>query len=125
MLRFHTLLKVDLVGDTLVVRPCASGIGFRYKDLQTELNRIMRMIDLPDPNEVVTNLVVDLGELTYYGNEFLQSIISMMNRMGQRGGRAVWCNGSEQMLAFLTERGVCELWPYFPSRDEAMSAVVA
>jgi hypothetical protein len=125
MLRFHTLLKVDLIGDTLVVRPCAGGIGFRYKDLQTELNRIMRMIDLPEPNEAVAHLVIDLGELTYYGSEFLQSIISMMNRMGQRGGRAVWCNGSEQMLAFLAERGVGDLWPYFATRDEAMSAVVA
>lgn len=125
MLGFHTLLKVELAGDTLVVSPCAAGIGFRYGDLQAELNRILRAIDFPEPKEVCTNLVVDLGEWTYCGNEFLQSVISIMNRMAQRGGRAVWCNGSDELLAFLGERGVAELWPYFPTRDEAMSAVVA
>ena len=65
MYPFHTLLKLEVDGDTLIVRPCAEGIGFRYADLQAELNRTLRLFDDPESGASVQNVVIDLTELNY------------------------------------------------------------
>lgn len=124
MYPFHTLLKAELIGDTLVVLPCADGIGFRYADLQTELNRILRHIDQPEVGDGLY-LVVDFGELHYRGTEFLGAVVTLLNHATRRGGRVAWCNASAEMQVFLEDRGVWSLWPYFASRDEALSSRVA
>jgi anti-anti-sigma regulatory factor len=123
MYPFHTLLKLHVDGDTLIVRPCAEGIGFRYADLQSELNRTLRLFDDPQASVNVTNVVIDLCELKYYGTEFLGAVIALLNRVAQRGGRAVWCNASGHLQEVLEEMGVYELWPYYPSCDQALTIV--
>lgn len=123
MYPFHSLLKLEVDGDTLIVRPQASGIGFRYSDLQAELNRTLRLFDDPEAGVSVTNLIIDLGELNYYGTEFLGAVIALLNRVAQRGGRAVWCNGSDHLQGVLAEMGVYALWPHYATRDQAMGVV--
>ena len=59
MFSFHTLLLTEAVGETLIVAPRADGIGFRYTDLQAELNRILRVYDSPQTEAPIRNLVVD------------------------------------------------------------------
>lgn len=124
MYPFHTLLKAESISDTLVVSPCADGIGFRYADLQTELNRILRHVDQFAVSDGL-NLVVDFGELHYRGTEFLGAVVALMNHATRRGGRVAWCNVSAEMQVFLEDRGLWSIWPYFGSRDEALASRVA
>ncbi len=117
---FHSLLKAEQVGSAFVVTPQADGIGFRYADLQTELNRLLLAMNGP-----MSGLVVDLGSLNYFGTEFLGAILSLMNHVGRRGRVALWCNASEGLIQFFHDRGVSSLFPYFYTRDDALQWLLA
>jgi anti-anti-sigma regulatory factor len=105
------------------VRPCADGIGFRYAQLQSELNPTLRLFDDPEPGSEVHNVVIDLCDLNYYGTEFLGTVIALLNRVAQNGGRAVWCNASGHLQEVLEQMGVYSLWPHYSTYDQALTVV--
>jgi anti-anti-sigma factor len=113
------VFDTESAGDTLIVIPHGDGLGFRYADVQIEANQIRRTLSEPG----VRNLVIDLGELEYFGSEVIGVFITMAREATNRGGKAAMCNASQKMQQVLENMKLFRLWPHCDSRDAALETV--
>lgn len=113
------IFSIEQSGNTLIVTPQGEGSAFRYQDLQMEANTIRGMLMRPG----LTNLVVDLSGMEYFGSEFIGAIVSMLRETRSRGGKACFCSATPQMLQVLQNMSLFKLWPHCENRDEAISQV--
>lgn len=121
MVRHLKLFDVQQTGATVVVCPKGQGSGFRYQDLHVESN-VVRNHLLKTPK---CNLIVDLGEMDYCGSEFIGSLVSMLRETRNRGGLALFCSANPHIHKVLDNMSLFKLWPYHPTRDDAMQAITA
>lgn len=84
-----------------------------------EANSIRQLMMKPDNK----NMVLDLSELTYFGSEFIGSLVSMMRETRARRGQARFCCANEQMYQVLQNMSLFKLWPHFDSLDEALTSI--
>lgn len=119
MVKHHRILRVEQDDDILVLVPVARDAGFRYADLQGELNAARRAFDLSDAQRVVA----DLGELDYIGSEMIGAVVMLLRQVTDRGGRAAMCGASERLQEALAQMNLARVWPYYPTRAEALAAL--
>ena len=112
----HNVFRVETEGDTLIVVPQGDASGFRYNDVHIETNASLRLLD----NPALKNLVVDLGSVQVLGSIIITSIIKLARKAQNVGGGAAFCNASQPMLEVLETMNFGRLWPYFPTREEAI-----
>jgi anti-anti-sigma factor len=115
------IFQLDQVGDTLVVTPHGEGSAFRYQDLHLEANTIRGLIT----RNQIRNLLIDLGQMSYFGSEFIGSLVSMLREMRTRRGQAAFCGASPDMAQVLESMGLFRLWTNYPTREEAIQAFQA
>lgn len=119
MMQHLKIFKVELLDNTLVVMPHGDGSSFRYNELHIESNAVRARLAKTD----VRNLVIDLSDMEYFGSEFIGSLISMMRETKSRGGKSCFCSATPQMLQILKNMSLFKLWPYFDTRDEAITSL--
>jgi anti-anti-sigma factor len=115
-------LKIFLVeqeGPTVILTPQGDPGGFRYRDLQAETNSLRTHMAKPEN----LNLVVDLGNCSYFGSEFIGALVSMMREVRGRKGQCALCGATPQMRIVLQNMSLFRLWPYFESRQDALTAI--
>jgi anti-anti-sigma regulatory factor len=117
----HSIFRVDHRGDTLIITPRGDAAGFGGAEFYREQAAVQQI--LKDPG--VKNLVVDLGEATYYGS----TVIGAINRFGievrSAGGRIALCRVSDDTRYILRTMKLDELWEHFPSRGQALAVMVS
>lgn len=86
-----------------------------------EANAIRQLMMKPENKHMVMNL----GDLTYFGSEFIGALVSMMRETRARGGKAFFCSANEQMHQVLQNMSLFKLWPHKASLQEAVSALEA
>ncbi len=118
-MRHLKIFNVEKQDDTLIVTPMGEGSAFRYQDLHLEANVIRQQMMKPENK----NLVMNLAQLTYFGSEFIGSLVSMMRETRARGGQARFCNANEQMHGVLQNMSLFKLWPHFDSLEGALADV--
>jgi len=121
MTEFHKVFKIERDGSTLILIPQDNQSGFRRADLQTESNSVRRIVD----EAGTVDLVVDLGQLDFFGSELIGAIIRIARHVCDCGGRAAMCNASEKMRDVLETMNLSKLWPYFATREEALKSFQA
>ncbi|WP_437204667.1 STAS domain-containing protein [Planctomicrobium sp. SH664] len=114
------IFTIERLENTLVVCPHGEGSAFRYQDLHLEANTIRGHMMKPG----IKNLVVDLGDLDYFGSEFIGALVSMLRETRSRGGKACFCRAKPQMLQVLQNMSLFKLWPHYETRDEALAGVM-
>lgn len=115
-LKIFKLAKSD---DIVIVTPQGEGSAFRYQDLHLEANTVRQLMMKPEHN----NLILDLSELTYFGSEFIGSLVSMMRETRARRGQARFCSANEQMHQVLQNMSLFKLWPHFATKEEAIADI--
>ena len=115
------IFQVDQDGVIAVLTPVGDATAFRYQDLHLEANTIRGLIG----RGKIQHLVIDLSQLNYFGSEFIGSLVSMARETRTRRGSACMCAASEQMVEVLQNMSLAKLWPYFPTREEALDHVRA
>jgi anti-anti-sigma factor len=118
-------VRVDPAGQSLVVTPLftfatfaegdkttPSGSAGEWQELQTQLE---------DPS--IRNVLVDLGEIPYFGSTVLEWMVQMWRRMKAREGRLAVCNCSPIGREVLMAARFDKLWSIFPTRDEALASL--
>jgi anti-anti-sigma factor len=113
------IFRVDQEGPTVVLTPEGDASGFRYRDLHAEANSLRAHLTKPGND----NLIVDLQKMQYFGSEFIGAIVSMLREVKARKGRAAFCAATPQMLDVLQNMSLFKLWPYYPTREEALAGV--
>lgn len=101
----------------VVVVPAFDGRAFRYQDLQLEANTVRAYMQKPGQQ----HLVIDLGQMDYFGSEFLNAVVLMLRETKARGGKGCFCSAGPDTLAVLTSAGLCKVWPHFESRALALT----
>lgn len=102
----------------MIVTPQGEGSAFRYQDLHMEANSIRQLMMQPGNS----NLIMNLSELSYFGSEFIGSLVSVMRETRMRRGKAYFCGANEQMYQVLQNMSLFKLWPHFDTLDEALAA---
>ena len=113
------VFRVERSGDTTIVVPQGITAEFRYFEVHTESNTVIKQLD----QHGVDKLVVDLAELEKIDAVIVDSIIRMVRRVTNRGGKATICGASDSALKTLRSMRLDTLWPYFLSRAEALQSL--
>ena len=121
MAKHLKIFQVEEDNDTIILIPEGEGSSFRYADLQMEANYVRNLIAKPQ----YKTLLIDLGNLNYFGSEFIGALITIAREKKNRRGKVVVCNAVEQMREVLENMSLFKLWPYFETREEAMSTIAA
>lgn len=119
MAKHLKIFQVEEIDGNLILVPEGEGASFRYSDLQMEANYV-RGLAAKDKYKA---LVIDLGNLNYFGSEFIGALITIAREKKNRRGKVVVCNAVEQMRDVLQNMSLFKLWPYFETREEALAAV--
>jgi anti-anti-sigma factor len=112
-------VRIDREGDSLVVVPLFTFASFTEADLVAEWRAVQEQLDAPD----VKNVVVDLGEIPYFGSTVLEWMVQMWKRAKAKGGKLATCNCSQVGQEVLRAARFDTLWSSFANRDEAIQSL--
>ena len=112
-------VRVDRAGDSLVVAPLFTFATFTEADMAEEWRALQEQLDQPG----IKNVVVDLGEIPYFGSTVLEWMVQMWRRAKAKGGTLATCNCSPIGKEVLHAARFDTLWQIFDSRQQAIDAL--
>gem|GEM_PF-662392 len=118
--KLHSVFRVERRGDTLIVTPRGDTIGFGHMEYQTELNRVLGILENPE----ISNLLVDLGFANYFGSQMIGAINSMIVKVRNAGGASGVCDVSDDMLEGLSVMNLHDFWTIYATRNDAIRLLV-
>lgn len=114
-------VKVERHGDVLVVSPLFTFARFAEIDIGDEWVRVQNQID----EQGVHHVVVDLGEIPYFGSTVLEWMVQLWKRAKAKGGRLATCNVSPIGKEVLSAARFDLLWGVCATRDDALQWLAA
>ena len=111
-------VRLEQVGDAVIVSPLFTFSRFTEGDLVGEWNRILQTMD----SDEIKNVVVDLGYIPYFGSTLLDWMVQMWKRAQGKGGTLAACNASPVGREVLAIAKFDTLWGVFDSRQEALES---
>jgi anti-anti-sigma factor len=109
-------IRTEQQGEALVVSPLMTFAAFAKTDIASEWNAVQGQIETP----AVKHVVVDLGQIPYFGSTVLEWMVQMWKRIKAKGGKFATCNASPIGREVLCTAQFDKLWGLFNSRDEAL-----
>lgn len=110
-------VRAERDGEVLVVTPLFTYATFTEPGIAAEWELVRERIDAPETRHVI----VDLGEIPYFGSTVLEWMSLIWKRVKAKGGHMAAIRpssiGREVLLAARLDR----LWGVFDSREEAMA----
>lgn len=114
-------VRIDRAGDSLVVAPLFTFASFTEADLVAEWKAVNDELQSPD----VKNVIVDLGQIPYFGSTVLEWMVQMWRQAKAKGGTLATCNCSTVGREILHAARFDTLWNEFATRDEALASLSA
>jgi len=109
-------VRVEQQAGALVVSPLFTFAAFAEPDIAGEWIAVKEQLESP----AVKNVLVDLGQIPYFGSTVLEWMVQMWKRIKDKGGRLATCNASPIGREVLTTARFDKLWGIFDSRAEAL-----
>ena len=110
---------IERQGDTLIVLPQGPTLNFKYHQVHLESNNLQQIAD--DPNLV--NALIDLRDVNYLDSLIIGSLVRVLAKTKRAGGKALFCNGSDELQSILKCIKLGKLWPHYDSREEALQSL--
>ncbi|MEW4490535.1 STAS domain-containing protein [Thalassoglobus sp. JC818] len=117
--RDHSILSCSARGNTLIVKPTGSIVGFEPRTFHNELHRIKTLMSSGE----FRNLIFDLSGARYFGTELISAIVSL-GKMVNESGQALVAEPSPDMRLVLEKMKVNLIVPIEDSTQQAISRVV-
>jgi anti-anti-sigma factor len=114
-----SIFQIEGEADTLILIVQAKASGLDPQQLQIESNALKRKFELG----LFKNLIVDLGNVHYFGSELIGALIRSARTCTDRRGKVAFCSPSTQMLEVLESMRLNKLWPILPTRAEALASL--
>ena len=108
-------------GDALIVSPLVAFGHLLDPSVARQWKQIHDRLD----NPAVKRLVVDLGELPYFGSIVLDWLVQLWNRIRARGGVMAVCNVTAVGREVLSLARLDTLWRVFDDRQQALAELSA
>ena len=112
------LFAVEVQRQTLIVSPQENVSSLADERVQPELMRIFQSLHPP-----VARVVVDFGQIAYFGSSMLEAMLKVWKQVHALGGRMAICNLSPVGREVLQTGRFDTLWEVFDSRDAALAAL--
>jgi len=109
-------VRVEHQPEALVVSPLFTFAAFTEPDIAGEWIAVKEQLEAP----AVKNVLVDLGQIPYFGSTVLEWMVQMWKRVKEKGGKLATCNASPIGREVLTTARFDKLWGVFESRDQAL-----
>ena len=113
------VFQIARLPQTLVIVPQGATLKFQYTDVHLESNELFRIIDEPQ----LKNVLIDLGAVTYIDSIIISSLLRVLTKSRQLGGKGVFCCASNEVQEVLSCIQIGRLWPLFETREEALAEV--
>jgi anti-anti-sigma factor len=110
-------VRAEQHGNVLVITPLFTYATFAEPEVATELTEVQEQIDSPDTEQVI----IDLGEIPYFGSTVLEWMAQLWKRVKSKGGRLAVVRPSEIGREVLAAARLEKLWGIFDTRDQAFS----
>jgi anti-anti-sigma factor len=110
-------VRSEQQGNVLVITPLFTYATFEEPSVATELLEVQGQVDSPTTQEVI----VDLGEIPYFGSTVLEWMAQLWKRVKVKGGRLAVVRPSQIGREVLNTARLERLWGIFDTRDQALS----
>ena len=110
-------VRAEQQGNVLVITPLFTYATFAEPDVATELVEVQEQVDSPSTEQVI----IDLGEIPYFGSTVLEWMAQLWKRIKSKGGRLAVVRPSEIGREVLTAARLERLWGIFETRDQAIT----
>jgi len=110
-------VRTEQTGETLVVAPLFTFATFADDRITDEWTAVQEQLETPG----VKNVIVDLGEIPYFGSTVLEWMVQMWKRIRDKGGRLATCNASPIGREVLATARFDKLWGICDTRDQAQT----
>ncbi len=117
----NKVFKLERDDDVLIVTPQGDAQGFRYHDVHQESNATLQVLD----DTSLRHVIIDFGSKQVLGSIMISVVIKFCRKAGTRGGKAAFCNANPDMLEVLRTMNLERLWPYCPTREDALTCLRA
>ena len=104
-------------GDVLVITPLFTYATFAEPSVASELTEVQEQVDSASTQQVI----IDLGEIPYFGSTVLEWMAQLWKRVKSKGGRLAIVRPSEIGREVLAAARLERLWGIFETRDQAIS----
>ena len=109
-------VRAEQQGNVLVITPLFTYATFTEPHVASELNQVQEQVDSPATEQVI----VDLGEIPYFGSTVLEWMAQLWKRVKVKGGRLAVVRPSNIGREVLAAARLERLWGIFTTRDEAL-----
>lgn len=110
-------VRAEQQGNVLVITPLFTYATFAEPSVASELMQLQEQVDSPTTEEVI----VDLGEIPYFGSTVLEWMAQLWKRVKMKGGRLAVVRPSDIGREVLAAARLERLWGIFKTRDEALT----
>jgi len=110
-------VRAEKQGNVLVITPLFTYATFAEPEVATELTEVQDQVDSPGTEQVI----IDLGEIPYFGSTVLEWMAQLWKRVKSKGGRLAVVRPSEIGREVLAAARLEKLWGIFETRDQAFS----
>jgi anti-sigma B factor antagonist len=114
-------VRLEEDGDALVVSPQPAFGHLIDPSVARDWKLVLDRLDNPE----LKRLVIDLGELPYFGSTVLDWLVQLWNRMRAKGGVMAACNVSVVGREVLSLARLDTLWRVFDTRHQALAELAA
>jgi anti-anti-sigma factor len=112
-------VRIEQEGSALVVTPLFTYAAFAEPALAGEWSHVQQLVDAP----AVHDVVVDLGEIPYFGSTVLEWMVQLWRRAKAKGGKLVTCRASPIGREVLSTANFDQLWAACDTREEALASL--
>jgi anti-anti-sigma factor len=110
-------VRAEQEGNVLVITPLFTYATFTEPHIASEWSAVQKQLDSPATEEVI----VDLGEIPYFGSTVLEWMAQLWKRVKVKGGRLAVVRPSDIGREVLSASRLERLWGIFKTREEALT----
>jgi anti-anti-sigma factor len=110
-------VRSEQQGSVLVITPLFTYATFAEPEVATELIEVQEQVDSPATEQVI----IDLGEIPYFGSTVLEWMAQLWKRVKSKGGRLAVVRPSQIGREVLSAARLERLWGIFDTRDQAFT----
>jgi anti-sigma B factor antagonist len=112
-------VRAEQQGSVLVITPLFTFASFTEPHVASEWTTVQELIDSPATQHVV----VDLGEIPYFGSTVLEWMAQIWKKMKAKGGNLAAARPSPIGREVLGAARLERLWGIFDTREEAVASL--
>jgi len=109
-------VRSEQQGNVLIITPLFTFATFTEPHVASEWAVVQEQLDLPTTQHVI----VDLGEIPYFGSTVLEWMAQMWKKMKAKGGNLAAARPSPIGREVLSAARLQRLWGIFDTREEAL-----